>query len=159
VPLKTSVNATPTVAEVRGFTYDGRDYSTLKPDGTFGLSFRVIHNSKRVIAEHIARRWICEQGDLDAAYIGAGFRRYLNMSLTVMQREQLEAALRNEALNVDGVERCSVAITQKRLSGSAFELTASATVTLSRRFGGETFTTVFALTAETSRLIVGGQIT
>lgn len=124
-----------------------------------GLTFDVIKDPKRIVAQHIMRRWILEKGQLDITSIGAGMRRYLNMSLTISQREQLEADLRNEALNVDGVDRCSVAVSQKQLSGAAFELTATATVSLSRRFGGQTFITVFALTAETSKLIVQGQIT
>lgn len=149
----------PTAKQVQGFEYDGQDYSTVKPDGSFGLTFNIIRDPKVIVAQHIARRWILEKGQLDVAYIGAGMRRYVNMSLSVSQKDQLEADLRNEALNVDGVARCSVTVSQKRLDGLSFELTANATVTLAQRFGGETFTTVFALTAATSKLIVEGQIT
>lgn len=151
--------STPTAKQVAGFTYDGADYSTLKPDGTFGLTFKLITNSKQIVAQHVARRWRVEQGDLDVSYIGVGLRRYLNMSLSVSQRDQLEATLREQALGVDGVSRCTVTVSQKRLPGFGVELTARATLTLERRFGGETFTTVFALTATTARLIVEGQIT
>lgn len=158
--LTTSIKSTPTAKQVQGFYYDGQDYSTFRADGTgFGLTFDVIKDPKRIVAQHIARRWILEKGQLDVTSIGAGMRRYLNMSLTVTQREQLEADLRNEALNVDGVDRCSVTVSQKRLPSAAMELTATATVTLSRRFGGQTFVTVFALTASTAKLIVDGQIT
>lgn len=151
--------ATPTAKQLKGFTYNGSDYSTLKGDGTFGLTFTVITDSKRIVAEHIARRWLISPGDLDIATIGVGLKRYLNMSLTTTQREQLEADLRNAALEVDGVDRCAVTVSTRRDPSLGVELTVQATVTLSRRFGGETFTTVFALTADTTRLIVGGQIT
>ena len=157
--LTTSINSTPTVKQVRGFAYDGQDYSSVKPDGSIGLTFDVITDPKRIVAQHIMRRWIVEPGQLDVTSIGAGIRRYLNMTLTVMQRDQLEADLRNAALGVDGVDRCAVVVAQTRLAGAGQQLTATATVTLSRRFGSETFVTVFALTADTAKLIVNGQIT
>lgn len=147
------------VATVTGFYYNGSDYSTFKPDGTSGLTFTVIKDPKQVVAQHILRRWILEQGQLDVTFIGVGIRRYLNMSLTTVQRDQLEAELRASALDVDGVQNISLTLSSKQLPGAGTEFTIRATVSLTRKFGEQTFDTVFVLTTTTARYIVEGLIT
>ncbi len=43
----------------------GSDYSTFRPDGTYGLTYVRI-TGPRVPLEAVARRWLCDPGDLPA---------------------------------------------------------------------------------------------
>lgn len=146
-------------AVIAPFTYNGSDYNTFKSDGTSGLTFDVITDSRVVVAQHILRRWIVEQGQLDIESIGVGLYKWLNGTLLVSQYDELLALLRSQALDVDGVDGLTLTASQTPIAGGGIQLTISARITLTRKLGGQTFGTVFELTPGNARLIVEALIT
>lgn len=148
-----------TAPQAAGFEYTGQDYSTFLPDGTSDLTFDVIADPRQVVAQHVLRRWILEQGQLDISWVGAGIRRYLNATLLQATLNQLTADLRKQALDVDGVLAIVLTPSQTALSGGGVRLTVAATITMQTKTGDQTFDTVFTLTPETATAIVAGLIT
>ena len=148
-----------TTPQAAGFEYTGQDYSTFLPDGTSDLTFDVIADPRQVVAQHILRLWILEQGQLDVPWVGAGVRRYLNATLSQATLNQLTADLRKQALDVDGVLAIVLTPSQRPLSGAGVELTIAAKITMQTKTGDQTFDTVFVLTPETATAIVAGLVT
>lgn len=148
-----------TTPQAAGFEYTGQDYSTFLPNGTSDLTFDVIADPRRVVAQHVLRRWILEQGQLDVPWVGAGVQRYLNATLSQSTLNQLTADLRKQALDVDGVLAIVLTPSQIPLSGGGVRLTVAATITMQSKTGDETFDTVFVLTPETATEIVAGLVT
>lgn len=148
-----------TAPQAAGFEYTGQDYSTFLPDGTSDLTFDVITDPRQVVAQHILRRWILEQGQLDVPWVGAGIRRYLNATLSQSTLNQLTADLRKQALDVDGVLAIVLTPSQTALSGGGVRLTIAAKITMQTKTGDQTFDTVFTLTPETATAIVAGLVT
>ena len=148
-----------TAPQAAGFEYTGQDYSTFLPDGTSDLTFDVIADPRQVVAQHILRRWILEQGQLDIPWVGAGVRRYLNATLSQATLNQLTADLRKQALDVDGVAAIVLTPSQQPLNGAGVQLTVAAKITMQTKTGDQTFDTVFVLTPETATAIVAGLVT
>lgn len=148
-----------TAPQAAGFEYTGQDYSTFFPDGTSDLTFDVIADPRQVVAQHILRRWILEQGQLDIPWVGAGIRRYLNATLSQATLNQLTADLRKQALDVDGVLAIILTSSQTALSGGGVQFTITAKIMMQTKTGDQTFDTVFTLTPETATAIVAGLVT
>lgn len=148
-----------TTPQAAGFEYTGQDYSTFLPDGTSDLTFDAIADPRVVVAQHILRRWILEQGQLDIPWVGAGIRRYLNATLSQSTLNQLTADLRKQALDVDGVLAIVLTPSQQPIGGGSVQLTVTARITMQTKTGDQTFDTVFVLTAETATAIVAGLVT
>ena len=148
-----------TAPQAAGFEYTGQDYSTFLLDGMSDLTFDVITDPRQVVAQHVLRRWILEQGQLDVPWVGAGVRRYLNATLSQSTLNQLTADLRKQALDVDGVTAIVLTPSQTALSGGGVQLTVAATITMQSKTGDQTFDTVCTLTPETATAIVAGLVT
>jgi hypothetical protein len=148
-----------TEPQAAGFEYTGQDYGTFLPDGTSDLTFDVIADPRQVVAQHVLRRWILEQGQLDVPWVGAGVQRYLNATLSQATLNQLTADLRKQALDVDGVTAIVLTPSQTALGGGGVELAVAATITMQTKTGDQTFDTVFVLTPETAIAIVVGLVT
>ncbi len=148
-----------TAPQAAGFEYTGQDYSTFLLDGTSDLTFDVIADPRVVVAQHVLRRWILEQGQLDISWVGAGIRRYLNATLSQSTLNQLTADLRKQALDVDGVLAIVLTPSQTALGGGGVQLTIAAKITMQTKTGDQTFDTVFTLTPDTATAIVAGLVT
>lgn len=91
----------------------GKDYSTFfRADGLpdMDLSFLEIQGA-RVVLELIARRLITPPGMMDDPEYGIDLRTYLNAGLLSGELGILEAAIRAEALKVEGVDDARVTAT------------------------------------------------
>ena len=132
--------------------YNGSDYNTVVGNGLdLDPNFTVIDNPFIVVAQHVLRRWIVEPGQLDVEFIGCGLGDILNGNLSQNDVNELSANLRSMALTVDGLQDIQLA----PLDISNNTLTINATITL---VDGDSFNTVFALSAETIQMIVDGQV-
>lgn len=88
----------------------GDDYSTFRPDGSWGMTFVRI-SGPRVPLEGVARRWLTAKGDLPwAPNAGFDVYRLLNASRKMFSLRQYEALLAAEARQVDFVANASVGI-------------------------------------------------
>lgn len=138
------------------FLYNGPDYNTFV-GGKATLTFDVIDDPRVVVSQLIVRAWLAAPGSLDDPNVGLGLRKYLNASLTSSQFEELRALMRTQAVNVDGVQDCSVTMTATPAQGGGVLLTATAQITMLTKTGTQTFATVFALSHDTTQLIVAGK--
>lgn len=132
--------------------YTGTDYNTLLGGG-FDLdpNFTQIKEPFIVVAQHVLRRWVVAPGQLDVSFIGAALGELLNGNLSADGLDELSANLRSQALTVDGLQDIAL----KPLVITNHTLTIDAVITL---VDGTSFNTVFALTAETIKLIVDGNV-
>ena len=106
----------------------GDDYSTFRPDGTWGMTFTRIRGP-RVPLEGVARRWLTAKGDLPwAPNAGFDVYRLLNASRKTFTLNQYQALLASEARQVDFVANAAVTITF-----DGFTLTVSGLITLTTR--------------------------
>lgn len=139
--------------------YNGPDYNTFFADGTSGLTFDEITDPRDIVAQHVMRRWILEPSQLDIPTIGVGIRRYLNSSNTLTSLDELVAQLEASAQEVDGLDNIVIRSSKTVATSSlGVQLNIIATISLSQRFGGATFDTVFQLTATTALAIVEGLV-
>ncbi len=88
----------------------GSDYSTFKPDGTYGLTYRRI-TGPRVPLEGVARRWLTAPGDIKWDPTG-GFdvTTLENSDLSPQARNRTERRLKSEAKLVDFVVDAAVSL-------------------------------------------------
>lgn len=109
--------------------YPGQDFSTFaRPDGLpdMDLSWLPISGG-RVLLEAVARRLITAPGMMDDPTYGIDLRTYLNATLLSGDEGVLQAAIRAEALKVDGVDDAQVDVTLDGAGG----FTADVGITLS----------------------------
>jgi hypothetical protein len=130
------------------------DFSTYRSrDGTADMdpSWRPI-GGPRAVLEHVARRITSPPGSYDDPDWGFDVTTFLNAALLTEQFNALQAAVRNEAVQVEGVDDCAVSTS---LSGGGLQVALA--VTLENRAG--TFDLVFVLSAATIPLIFFPQTT
>jgi hypothetical protein len=98
------------MAIIQNFPF-GDDYSTFKPNGTWGMTYVRI-SGPRVPLEGVARRWLTPKGYLSWAP-NAGFDCYklLNASRNQSVLRQYQALLAAEAQQVNFVTRAVVTAT------------------------------------------------
>lgn len=104
-----------------GIYPDEADYSTFASNETFELGGRryyggaadmdlswTLINGPRAVLEHIARRLISPPGSYDDPEYGFDLNSYLNANLLPQELDSLQAAVRDQALSVEGVDDCVV---------------------------------------------------
>lgn len=129
--------------------YPGKDYSTFRrADGLpdMDISFLEIEGG-RVVLEAVARRLITAPGMMDDLDYGVDLRTYLNAALLQRDVGILQAAIRAEALKVDGVDDVQVAVDVDGFGGFAAEVS----VELANE---EEYTFAFVLSADTAPRVI-----
>lgn len=125
------------------------DFSTYRsPDGLPDLdpNWTTIGGARAVL-EHVARRITTPPGSYDDSAWGFDLNSYFNASLLDGEFDALAAAIRNEAVQEEGVEDCAVD-TKLDSSGKL-----SVIVTLSLVDQDKLFDLVFVLSSETILLV------
>ena len=91
--------------------FTGSDYSTFRPDGTYGLTYVRIYGS-RVPLEGVARRWLTTNGDLFwSPNAGFNVSRLENASATPQILKRYASFLVVQAKAVDFVYSATVSVT------------------------------------------------
>lgn len=104
--------------------FPGQDFSTFaRSDGLpdMDLSWLPIVGG-RVLLEAVARRLITAPGMMDDPEYGIDLRTYLNATLLQGDVNVLQAAIRAEALKVDGVDDAQATVTLDGLGGFTAEV-------------------------------------
>lgn len=98
----------------------------------------------RAVLEHVARRLITPPGMYDDPEYGFDLNSYLNANLLTQDLDALQAAIRNQAEAVEGVDQ---AVVVARVDATTRALLVNITVTLTDSLEG--FTLVFVLGPDT----------
>lgn len=104
--------------------FPGQDYTTFgRADGLPDMDISWLPISgPRVLLEAVARRLITAPGMMDDPTYGIDLRTYLNATLLQSDVGVLQAAIRAEALKVDGVEDAQVSVTIGDAGGFVAEI-------------------------------------
>ncbi len=85
--------------------------STFRDDGTYGMTGRIIRGA-RVVAEHVARAWLTDRGDLvHAPNVGINLQRLQNATAGPGDFKRWEGLLVAEARAVEFVFDAAVTLT------------------------------------------------
>jgi hypothetical protein len=134
---------------------DNVDYTTFPPSLSINLEGRVYVggaadldisftpiSGPRAVAEHVARRLISPPGSYDYPDWGFDINSWLNANLLPQDLDAFEAAVRNEVLDVEGVDDAEITTTLDDVAG----LVCVVEMTLS---DGDEYELVFVLGADT----------
>lgn len=134
---------------------DNVDYTTFPPSLSLNLEGRIYVggaadldisfttiSGPRAVAEHVARRLISPPGSYDDPDWGFDINSWLNANLLPQDLDAFEAAVRNEVLDVEGVDDAEITTTLDATAGlvCVIELTLTEAVS---------FELVFVLSADT----------
>jgi hypothetical protein len=118
---------------------EGRIYAGGAAD--LDISFTTI-SGPRAVAEHVARRLISPPGSYDDPDWGFDINSWLNANLLPQDLDAFEAAVRNEVLDVEGVDDAEITTTLDATAGLVCVIELSLTE-------ADTFEMVFVLGADT----------
>jgi hypothetical protein len=134
---------------------DSVDYTTFPPSLSLNLEGRIYAggaadldisfttiSGPRAVAEHVARRLISPPGSYDDPDWGFDVNSWLNANLLPQDLDAFEAAVRNEMLDVEGVDDAEITTTLDATAG----LVCVIELTLTE---AESFELVFVLGADT----------
>lgn len=134
---------------------DNVDYTTFPPSLSLNLEGRIYVggaadldisfttiSGPRAVAEHVARRLISPPGSYDDPDWGFDINSWLNANLLPQDLDAFEAAVRNEVLDVEGVDDAEITTTLDATAG----LVCVIELTLTE---ADSFELVFVLGADT----------
>ena len=134
---------------------DNVDYTTFPPSLSLNLEGRIYAggaadldisfttiSGPRAVAEHVARRLISPPGSYDDPDWGFDINSWLNANLLPQDLDAFEAAVRNEVLDVEGVDDAKITTTLDATAG----LVCVIELTLTE---ADSFELVFVLGADT----------
>ena len=134
---------------------DNVDYTTFPPSLSLNLEGRIYAggaadldisfttiSGPRAVAEHVARRLISPPGSYDDPDWGFDVNSWLNANLLPQDLDAFEAAVRNEVLDVEGVDDAEITTTLDATAG----LVCVIELTLTE---ADSFELVFVLGADT----------
>ena len=134
---------------------DNVDYTTFPPSLSLNLEGRIYVggaadldisfttiSGPRAVAEHVARRLISPPGSYDDPDWGFDVNSWLNANLLPQDLDAFEAAVRNEVLDVEGVDDAEITTTLDATAG----LVCVIELTLTE---ADSFELVFVLGADT----------
>ena len=109
---------------------DNVDYTTFPPSLSLNLEGRIYVggaadldisftpiSGPRAVAEHVARRLISPPGSYDDPDWGFDINSWLNANLLPQDLDAFEAAVRNEVLDVEGVDDAEITTTLDATAG------------------------------------------
>lgn len=134
---------------------DNVDYTTFPPSLSLNLEGRIYAggaadldisfttiSGPRAVAEHVARRLISPPGSYDDPDWGFDVNSWLNANLLPQDLDAFEAAVRNEVLDVEGVDDAEITTTLDATVGLVCVIELSLTE-------ADSFELVFVLGADT----------
>lgn len=134
---------------------DNVDYTTFPPSLSLNLEGRIYAggaadldisfttiSGPRAVAEHVARRLISPPGSYDDPDWGFDINSWLNANLLPQDLDAFEAAVRNEVLDVEGVDDAEITTTLDATAGLVCVIELSLTE-------ADSFEMVFVLGADT----------